>query len=121
MKKLNEDREQWRIEQLQVCMYCGGNRSFLPLQVHEIERRSQAPTRWNHRANLLLLCETCHSGPFATMPHSDQLAVKMVADPENYNLEAWLRLKDPQLRAPNRVTQSEVDNSAFLVGRKCAN
>lgn len=119
MKK-RTDREQWRMEQSQVCMYCGGNKSYLPLQVHEIERRSQCPTRWDNRVNFLLLCSVCHSGPFATMPHADQLAVKMVADPENYDLESWLRLKDPQLRAPNRVTQVEVDNSAFLAGRKCA-
>jgi 5-methylcytosine-specific restriction endonuclease McrA len=117
MKPL-QDRDQWRLEQLQVCMYCGGNDSFLPLQVHEIERRSHTPKRWDNRANYLLLCGPCHSGPFATMPHAQQLAVKLIRDPENYNLDAWLRLRDPELRAPNRVTQNEVDNFVILFGEK---
>lgn len=118
--KPSKDREQWRLEQWQVCMYCGGNHSFLPLQVHEIERRSHAPTRWDNRCNYVLLCSDCHSGPFATMPHAEQLAVKMIADPASYDLDAWLRLRDPQLRAPNRVTQNEVDKFVIIMAKKCA-
>lgn len=44
----------------------------------------------------------------AAMPHAKQLAYKYIRDVENYDLEAWLRVKDPSLRAPNRVTEDEV-------------
>jgi hypothetical protein len=95
-------------------MFCKAAPSWPPLAVHEIERRSQAPTRWAAGCNYLLLCEPCHAGPFATMPHARQLAVKLVADPKHFDLQAWLRLKDPGLKAPNRVTASEIRNLATL-------
>lgn len=43
------------------------------------------------------------------MPHAQQLAYKLIADPECFDLDAWLRLGDPELRAPNRVTMDEVE------------
>lgn len=46
------------------------------------------------------------------MPHAQQLAFKMLRDPEHYDLEEWLRIRDPELRAPERVTQQEVDDYA---------
>ncbi len=92
------------------CMGCGqlDCQRGLPLAQHEIERRSQAPLRWAADCNYLLLGERCHAGPFDTMPHARQLAHKLVCDPDHYDLEAWLRLRDPELMAPNRVTQAEV-------------
>lgn len=107
-------REEWRLSQLQRCMFCGAVPSWLPLAVHEIERRSHAPTRWAAKCNYLLLCEPCHAGPFATMPHARQLAVKLVADSTHFDLQAWLRLKDPLLAAPDRVTASEIKDLAML-------
>jgi hypothetical protein len=77
-------------------------------EVHEIERKSHAPKRWAHRCNYLLLCHQCHSGPFAAMPHAKQLAVKLVRDPNHFELVTWLRLRDPELRAPERVTIADV-------------
>ena len=44
----------------------------------------------------------------AAMPHAKQLAYKYIHDILHYDLEAWLRIKDPDLRAPNRVTEDEV-------------
>ena len=45
----------------------------------------------------------------AAMPHARQLAYKQKHDKENYNLDQWLRLRDPELKAPDRITQGEVD------------
>lgn len=85
------------------------------LEIHEIERRSHAPSRWAHRCNYLLSCGPCHSDRLATMPHATQLAYKLLADPEHYHLNTWLRLRDEALRAPNRVTQEEVNQAVSIV------
>jgi hypothetical protein len=108
-------RQMWRADvsepcMLQRCMLCGDTRGWLDLQVHEIERgRWRYRERWYDASNLLLLCPACHDGPVASMSHANQLAYKLMRDPGHYDLERWLRIKDPELRAPNRVTQSEVD------------
>ena len=104
-----QDRSTWKREQLSRCMFCGLSPHWPELQVHEIERRSQAPRTWAQRCNFLLLCQSCHAGPFATMPHAKQLALKYLRDPLHYDLQEWLRIKDPTCRAPARVTQEEVD------------
>jgi len=88
------------------CMGCG--RQKWNLHIHEIERRSQAPRRWCHRSNFLLLCQDCHSGEFDAMAHPRQLAHKLWWDAENYDLDAWLRLRDPELKAPLRVMSGSV-------------
>jgi len=45
----------------------------------------------------------------ANMPHAEQLAYKQLYDPMNFNREQWLRIRDPELQAPNRVTQDEIE------------
>ena len=106
------DRTAWATEARKAmggcCMGCGKRRSGL--HVHEIERRSHAPTRWAHRCNYLLLCPTCHGGAFDCMPHAEQLGYKLYWDWRHYDLVAWLRLRDPEMRARARVLQCEVDN-----------
>ena len=91
---------------IRVCMGCGRRPAWY--EVHEMERRSQAPKTWAHPCNYLLLCRACHAGPFATMEHAEQLAHKLYWDKEHFDLEAWLRLKDKELVAPRRVTLAEV-------------
>lgn len=49
------------------------------------------------------------------MPHAKQLAYKLLADPDCYDLERWLRIKDSALNAPSRVTQLEVDQWARII------
>jgi hypothetical protein len=49
------------------------------------------------------------------MPHAAQLAVKLVADPEDFDLNEWLLIKDPAGRAPNRVTWPDI--AAYLEAR----
>lgn len=87
---------------------CGQKPDYRGLQIHEIERRGQTGKSF-HPCNYLLPCAPCHEGPLATMPHAQQLAYKQLRDLDNYNLTEWLRLRDPELLAPNRVTQQEVD------------
>lgn len=112
LKSVMQDRESWRLEQRQVCMSCGDSSRWPPLAVHEIERRSHAIKCWAHRCNYVLLCTSCHAGEFACMPHAKQLAYKLIADPLHFDLPSWLMLRDPELRAPNRVMMSEVEEWA---------
>jgi len=104
-RSIRDDRDAWRDEMPQVCMCCGRKGH---LEIHEIERKSQAPTRWAKRCNYLLLLNSCHAGPFASMEHARQLAFKLIRDPENFDLMGWLAIKDPGLRAPERVTMDEI-------------
>lgn len=89
--------------------------------VHEIERRSHAPWRWADVCNYLFVCEECHQGELATMPHARQLAIKQMEDEENYNLKDWLRVRDPDLKAPERVTQEEVNEFCRLIIEEAEN
>lgn len=99
----------------QLCMSCGGKGDWRGLNIHEVQRRSHAAKSWWHPCNALLLCVPCHEGPFATMPHVEQLAVKFRSDPEDYDLEVWLELFDPAYdrdpTGPAYITQEEVEDA----------
>ncbi len=104
-------RIEWRLSLDEKCMVCGwvmNQCGFQWLETHEIERRSAAPTRWADPCNYLLVCNQCHGERITLMSHAEQLAVKWKKDPSNFNLEDWLRLRDPELRAPLRVTLEEI-------------
>lgn len=105
---VRDDRELWRKQTPDACMYCGQMNVHFPLEIHEIERKSHAPERWGVRSNYLKLCRYCHSHEFAAMPHAKQLAVKLCRDIDNFDLDEWLRIRDPELRAPERVTLQDV-------------
>lgn len=92
------------------CMFCGCGCEWPGLQVHHIARRSHAPRSpvRDMSYNLLLLCERCHSVDFAAMTAAKQLCVKKLIDPQHYDLQAWLKIKDPELKAPLRVTEADV-------------
>lgn len=89
---------------------CGaGSHAGFPLETHEMERKSQAPNHaWAKEENYFRACKKCHMDDLAAMPHARQLAYKYIHDILHYDLESWLRIKDPELRAPNRVTEDEV-------------
>jgi len=114
---IHPDREEWRQETPDCCMYCGTLEvnAWPGLDIHEIERKSHAPNAWGDRCNYLKLCRRCHAGPFANMDHARQLAVKLIRDPEYFDLWAWLRLRDPQLNAPDRVTMDEIVSHLRMV------
>jgi hypothetical protein len=115
--EIHDDRVAWRDRQLPRCMWCLCSESTaiyerFGLHQHEIERRAHASKTCLVDCNYLMLCGTCHNGPFAnlkTWPHAKQLALKMLRNPDDYDLAAWLLIKFPDGKAPNRVTQSEVD------------
>lgn len=103
---------------LQVCWICGFNPAFMfgrHLEVHHIDRRSHATTRANHPCNYFLTCNVDHVGKLATMPHAKQLAYKYLHDEGDFDLDAWLLLRDPDLRAPGRVTMQEVYQELELI------
>lgn len=108
-RRVNDDREAWRSSMLLECMYCGrAELGSAWLEVHEMERKGQAAGRWGTRCNYLLLCPFCHDKHFANMDHSRQLAVKLINDPEHFDLDEWLLIYDPTLRAPERVTLGDI-------------
>lgn len=111
-RQVDADREAWREETVDFCMWCGASGGssfgFNRLQIHEIERKSHASGRWGVRCNYLLLCPKCHGEVFDTLPHAHQLAVKLMNDPAHFDLDEWLRLRDPALLAPERVTLEEI-------------
>lgn len=39
---------------------------------------------------------------------AQQLAIKLVHDPRYFDLSAWLRIGDPELNAPDRVTMTDI-------------
>ena len=109
IKKLMEERKEWA-QSRKRCWVCGAkHHAGFPLETHEMERKSQAPHHaWAAKENYFCACKKCHMDDLAAMPHAKQLAYKYIHDILHYNLEAWLRIKDPDLRAPSRVTEDEV-------------
>jgi hypothetical protein len=118
-QSIKEDRAEWARSRLPFCMSCGCKGGFTGLQIHEITRRAQASTRWACRSSYLLLCQSCHESDFASMAHTDQLAIKKVKDPEYYDLQKWLRISDPELKAPRRVTEEEVSEAVVRIFGSC--
>jgi len=107
------DRRRWFDDlDSHECWVC---QSKNDIQIHHIERRSQAPKRYDVPENLFLVCGDCHTAKFHNRSHAWQLAVKLVWDSENFDLEKWLRIRDPELRSPDRVTL--VDIAVWLHAR----
>lgn len=108
MKAGTEERRTWAIRH-DRCWVCGAKdyRGF-PLETHEMERRSQAPKRWMHKCNYFRACKICHMDDLAAMSHAKQLAYKYIYDHDEFDREGWLRLRDPRLKAPLRVTAKEI-------------
>lgn len=114
-RSVKQDREAWRDSMSNCCMICGAINVWPALQIHEICPRSAAPNRWWHRCNALLLCQQDHDNIWSKSD-AEQLAIKAVCDPVHFDLVAWLRIGDQELRAPDRVTWSDV--AAHLQVRK---
>ena len=107
------DRTEWRWAMPPECMFCGWTESDRTkwlrwLETHEIERRSHAASRWAHRCNYLLVCNLCHIDRVPLLDHAEQLAIKWKKDSDHFDLDAWLRIRDPDLRAPTRVTMEDI-------------
>ena len=111
---LMEERREWA-SLWSKCWVCGAtHHAGFPLETHEMERKSQAPHHaWAAKENYFCACKKCHMDDLAAMPHAKQLAYKYIHDILHYDLNAWLKVKDPELRAPNRVMEDEVMEYVF--------
>lgn len=106
------------------CFLCGSTTKGL--QVHHIERRPhccRAHRDWTE--NLFKACYECHAGPLATMRHKQQLAYKWLNDPSGWEsiddfVRAWLRVRDPQVVAPRRVTADEILDACMPIADEIA-
>lgn len=94
----------WRQSQ-RKCWLC--NKTWA-CDLHHVERRSHGSTA-DQPCNWFAACRECHDGPLAAkVKHPEQLCLKMLADPMHFSLERWLRIADPELRAPCRVTFHDI-------------
>lgn len=87
-------------------------RSTDDLDVHEILRRSQAPNyRSFHPCNLLLLSREAHESELFIVSNREsligQLALKRHRDPANFDLDAWLRIRNE--RAMEYIEMREIE------------
>lgn len=119
VKRLLAQRTEWA-KSRRKCWVCGAkSHAGFPLETHEIERRSHAPNHhWAHTCNYFRACKKCHMDDLAAMPHAEQLAYKKLYDPLYYDRETWLSLRDPDMRAPKRVTGDEVRTYYFDLKQK---
>ena len=96
------------------CWICGFNQATSQecrwLEVHHIDRKSHSTVRADHPANYFLACNVDHAEALANMPHAKQLAYKLKHDPDYFDLEEWLSLRDHELKAPDRVTYREIED-----------
>lgn len=108
-RSIRKDREAWREEMPPRCMKCLKKfDDWRWSEIHEIEKRSQAPNNWWARCSAILLCNPCHweMDDAAEWPHAKQLAIKWLRDPENFDLDAWLAIKP---RPDSYVTVEEIE------------
>ena len=108
-------RHAWVSRIKTVCWVCGHDWGKWTIdqrtyQTHHIQRRSSCYPNWHDvECNLLACCALCHETRLASMPHAEQLAMKLLNDPLAYNLEMWLHCRDgPVLRSAERVTGEDV-------------
>ena len=102
-----DDRRAWAQEQSPACMVCGMCRAT---DIHEIERRGQAPRSWAHRCNYLFVCRfVCHSVALVNMPHAKQLAYKYLRDRANFDLESWNAIRKPPRHVTLAAVMAEVE------------
>ena len=105
---IKDDRQAWKREQIQACMFCGSGDG--PLDVHEIAPKSCAAGKWAHRCNYLYVggslspCR-CHERVFGTMPFATQLFVKMSRDFANFSLDEWIKIRN---RGMQEVTMEDI-------------
>ena len=86
-RKVAALRKEWAAETNPCCMVCCTDCD--DLDVHEMVYRSRAPGQWGIRSNLLKVCRRrCHEMIHRiNAPLSWQLAVKLLRDPDNFNLD----------------------------------
>jgi hypothetical protein len=96
------------------CMICGSCTGGG--DVHEIARGPSRKEAYHNRAAWLLLCRQCHDevGNYMLWPIARQLAVKLVADPDYFDLEVVNRLRG---RDKDAITMQEVKEEILFLPR----
>jgi hypothetical protein len=97
----NEAREGYRDQQCQLCSLIWAT------EVHEICSGPARQKALNHRETWLALCRGCHQRMHTPSDFSieRQLALKLLVDPEYFNLELVCQLRG---RAPTAITLADV-------------
>ena len=103
--------------EIQHCEICGHDPKRVDpagvrwaMHCHEIARGTHRGKALDRRFALLVVCWYCHEyklSSLAEWPQSRQLAALKRSRPGDYDLPAFLRLKNPN--APAAITQEEVD------------
>lgn len=87
-------------------MVCGVGQVML--DCHEMIRRSQAPRSWGSTANYLGVCRDCHSTVVVNMPLINQLAFKLLRDPEHFDLAKISRIAGREIRLRDVVAAAKL-------------
>lgn len=117
-RKASAVRRQWKKE-AGACMVCDHGptkvnpalpRFMSSLEAHEISNGSHRQKTIGEACCVLVACVYCNRYRLTDKklwPEARQLALLQGKAPERYDLRKYLELTSP--RAPNRITQSEVD------------
>lgn len=92
-------RQAWLREEPTCCL-CGGP----ACDVHELLAGAHRLRAFVERCCWLRVCRSCHD-LLQHMPKHDQLALKLVTDPQNFDL---LRFHEAWGRPPTAITAAEV-------------
>ena len=119
MDAVRDDRQAYLFAHGNKCIWCD---STWNVAVHEIARGMNRNAALSEPSCWLPLCGPCNCGPFhnrAIWPDAKQMALKYLRDNVNYDLVRFNYIVNP--RAPNRVTQDEVDFyvKELISGRIC--
>ncbi len=118
--KLMREVAAWRgcfIIDMRQCQICGKKlvwresdpiTSVRSLSVHEIAKGPCRSEAMKHRECCLVACDICNCGPlcdYKIWPIERQLAVKLLTDPEYFDLELFNKVRG---RAPTAITLADV-------------
>lgn len=104
MARVKSQRDSFKAS-FRMCMLCNKRKA---VDVHEIVTRAKSDKSVEHRCAWLCLCRTCHDdevGDYSRYPISRQLALKLVADPEAFDLATINKLRGND---PNEFTLADV-------------
>ena len=97
------DRNAWIAEQGNFCWHCGyvpdnyGDGSIMPIQTHEMARKSESFDAFQ-RCNYFRFCHWCHGEHgHGAMKIEKMLALKLIYDPEHYDLEAVRKMRTEKI------------------------
>ena len=108
-QEIKDDRDEWRQRFChgRPCMVCTVCSNTGTLDCHEIIRKSAAPRQWGHRSNYLAVCRRCHDNVITCMSLSQQLAYKLLRDPDHFSLSDISRIAGREISLRDVVARLE--------------